>query len=68
MHFLSWLAYPGAISAVSWPTVRLVRIVLDYRLRCKEIELERQRLGLNPGNQPAQEARARHAVRHCRRR
>lgn len=68
MRILSWLAYPGTISAVSWPAVRLVRVVLDYRLRCKEIELRRQQLGLNPGCQPAKEARARHAVRRCRRR
>jgi hypothetical protein len=68
VHFLSWLAYPGTISAVSWPTVRLVRIVLDHRLKCKEIELKRQQLSLIPGNQPAKAARAPHAVRCCKRR
>jgi hypothetical protein len=67
VRVLSWLAYPGVISALSWPAVRLVRIVLDYRLRCKEIEL-RQQLRLDPGSQPAQAACARHAVRRCKRR
>jgi hypothetical protein len=68
VRVLSWLAYPGVISALSWPTVRLVRVVLDYRLRCKEIELRRQQLRLDPGSQPAQAACARHAVRRCKRR
>jgi hypothetical protein len=54
--------------AVCSLVVRLVRIVLAYRVECKKIELRRAELGLDPGNQPAQAAPARHAVRRRRRR
>jgi len=48
--------------------VRLVRTLLDYRIRRMEIELDREQLGLTPGSQPAQAASAQHAVRRrCRR-
>ena len=63
MHVLSGLAGAGIISVVCGSAVRLVRIVLDYRVRCKEIELRRAKLGLTPGSQPAQAASARHAIR-----
>ena len=68
MHVLGELASAGTISVVCGQAVRLVRIVLDYRVRCKEIELRRAKLGLTPGSQPAQAASAQHAVRRrCRR-
>jgi hypothetical protein len=67
VHVLGELASAGTISIALSQAVRLVRIVLDYRLRCKEIELRRQKLGLTPGSQPAQAAIARHAVRRRRR-
>ena len=44
-----------------------MRIVLDYRIRCKKIELRRAQLGLTPGSQPAQAASARHAARRRKR-
>ena len=68
MHVLGELASAGIISVVCGAAVRLVRIVLDYRIRCKEIELRREKLGLTPGSQPAQAASARHAVRRRQRR
>jgi len=67
VHFLGELARAGTISVALSQAVRLVRIVLDYRVRCKEIELRREQLGLTPGSQPAQAATARHAVRRRRR-
>src|ERR1700723_2580328 len=63
VHVLSELASAGTISVALGQAVRLVRIVLDYRLRCMEIELRRQALGLSPASQPAKAATARHAVR-----
>jgi len=66
VHVLGALVSAGTISVVCSQVVRLVRIVLDYRVRCKEIELRREQLGLTPGSQPAQAASARHAVRHKR--
>ncbi len=67
MHVLGELARAGTISVVCGQVVRLVRIVLDYRVRCKEIELRCAQLGLTPGSQPAQAASARHAIRrHAR--
>ena len=63
MHVLGELASAGTISVACSQAVRLVRIVLDYRVRCKEIELRRATLGLTPGSQPAQAASARHAIR-----
>jgi hypothetical protein len=63
VHVLGGLASAGTISIVVTQAVRLVRIVLDYRVRCKEIELRREQLGLTPGSQPAQAASARHAIR-----
>jgi hypothetical protein len=75
VHVLGELASAGIISVVCGSAVRLVRIVLDYRIRCKEIELRwaeieirRAQLGLNPGSQPAQKAIARHAARRRKRR
>ena len=68
MHILSWLALPGTISALYWPTVRLVHVVLDYRLGRKVIEL----LGEQPDQvlvgQPAKAAHARRARRRRTRR
>ena len=63
MHVLGELVRAGTASVVLGQVVRLVRIVLDYRVRCKEIELRRAKLGLTPGSQPAQAASARHAIR-----
>jgi hypothetical protein len=63
VHVLGELARAEIISVACSQAVRLVRIVLDYRVRCKEIELRREQLGLTPGSQPAQAASARHAVR-----
>jgi hypothetical protein len=63
VHVLGELANTGIISVAIIQAVRLVRIVLDYRIRCKEIELRHAELGLTPGSQPAQAATARHAVR-----
>ena len=68
MHVLGELVSAGTISVALGQVVRLVRIVLAYRIRCMEIELRRDELGLNPGNQPAQAVTARHAVRRRRRR
>ena len=68
MHVLGELVRPGTILAVCSLVVRLVRIVLAYRVECKKIELRRAELGLDPGNQPAQAAPARHAVRRRQRR
>jgi len=65
VHILGELAVPGMISAVLAAAVRTLRISLAYRLRCKEIELLREQLGLVPGSQSAKAARARHT---CRRR
>ena len=61
MHILGWLALPGTISALYLPTVRLVRVVLDYRLGCKKIELLREQADQVPGSQPAKAAHARRA-------
>jgi hypothetical protein len=63
VHVLGELASAGVISVVCSQAVRLVRIVLDYRVRCKKIELRRAKIGLTPGSQPAQAASARHAKR-----
>ena len=68
MHVLGELVSAGTISVALSQAVRLVRIVLAYRIRCKEIELRRDELGLNPGSQSAQVATARHAARRRRRR
>lgn len=65
MRILGELAVPGTISAALTAGVRLVRAVLAYRLRCKEIELRRAQLGLVPDSQPAKAAPVR---RTCRRR
>lgn len=67
MHVLGELASAGTISVALTQAVRLVHIVLNYRLRCKEIELRREQLGLTPGSQFAQAATARHAARRRRR-
>jgi hypothetical protein len=63
VHVLGELARAGIISVACSQAVRLVRIVLDYRVRCKKIELRREQLGLISGSRPAQAASARHAVR-----
>jgi hypothetical protein len=65
VHILGELAVPGVISASLAAAVRILRICLAYRLRCKEIELLREQLGLVPGSQPAKAAHARHT---CQRR
>jgi hypothetical protein len=65
VHILGELAVPGTISAALMAVVRLVRIILAYRLRCKEIQLLREQLELVPASQPAKAASARHA---CQRR
>ncbi|HEX6234454.1 MAG TPA: hypothetical protein VFZ63_15105 [Jiangellaceae bacterium] len=60
MQILGELAVPGTIAAVLMAGVRLVHIVLAYRLRCKEIELlgeQQPRIVL--GSQPAKAAGAR---------
>jgi hypothetical protein len=67
VHVLGELARAGTISVALSQAVRLVRIVLDFRVRCKEIELRHKQLGLTPGSRPAQAATARHAVRRRRR-
>jgi hypothetical protein len=68
VHVLGGLASAGTISIACTQAVRLVRTVLDYRIRCKEIELRYRQLGLTPDGQPAQAASAQHAVRRrCRR-
>jgi hypothetical protein len=67
VHVLGELASAGTIPVVCGSAVRLVRIVLDYRIRRMEIELRRQQLGLTPASQPAQAATARHAARRHRR-
>ena len=68
VHVLGELASAGTISVACSQAVRLVRIVLDYRVRCKEIELRREQLGLTPGSQPALAATGRHATRRRRHR
>ena len=57
MSSASWQAQ-GHLGRVQ-SGVRLSSIVLDYRIRCKEIELRRTQLGLTPDSQPAQAAPAR---------
>jgi hypothetical protein len=59
VQVLGWLVVHGTECAVSWQAVRLVRVVLDYRVRCKEIELLREQSGLVSGRQPARRARRR---------
>ena len=66
MRILGWLAVPGVTSAVCFSVVRLVRIVLDYRFRCKEIDLRREERGLVSGGQPPKSARERHTCRRAR--
>ena len=61
MQVLGWLVTHGTDSYLSWQAVRLVRVVLDYRVRCKEIELLREQSGLVPGRQSAPPACARRA-------
>ncbi len=50
MHVLGELASAGTLSFASSQAVRLVR---NYRIECKKIELRREQLGLTPGSQPA---------------
>jgi len=61
LQVLGWLVAHGTTWFASWQAVRLVRVVLDYRVRIKEIELLREQSGLVPGRQPAPSACARHA-------
>jgi len=68
VQVLGWLVVHGTEYAVSWQAVRLVRVVLDYRVRCKEIELLREQSGLVPDHQSTQPARTRHAHRRRSRR
>jgi hypothetical protein len=44
--------------------VHLVCIVMNYRIRCKKIELRRQQLGLTRGSQAAKAASARRRTRN----
>lgn len=67
MRILGWLATPEVISAVSFSTVRIVHLVLAYRVRCMEIELHREERGLVSVGQPSKPARARHVRRRARR-
>jgi hypothetical protein len=67
VRILGWLATPEAISAVSFATVRIVHHVLNYRVKCKKIELRREERGLISGGQPSKPARARHSRRRARR-
>ncbi len=60
MQVLGWLAIHGTDFAVSWQAVRLVRVVLNYRVRCKEIELLREQFGQAPDRPPPPSAGARH--------
>jgi len=60
VQVLGWLVIHGTDFAVSWQAVRLVRVVLDYRVRCKEIELLREQSGLVSDHQPSPSACARH--------
>jgi hypothetical protein len=67
VQVLGWLMAHGTGVAVPWMAERIVRSVLMYRVRCKEIELLREQFGLVPGRQSAQSACARHAHRrHAR--
>jgi hypothetical protein len=59
VQVLGWLVIHGTDFAVSWQAVRLVRVVLDYRVRCKQIELLREQSGLAPDRQPPPSAGAR---------
>jgi hypothetical protein len=63
VHGIVELVVSGALTSLSWQAVRLVRVVLAYRLRCKELELRREQLGL-PVRQPAPPAKARRVRRH----
>jgi hypothetical protein len=63
VQVLGWLVVHGTEWAASWQAVRFVRVVLNYRVRCKEIELLREQSGLVPGRQSTQPACARHARR-----
>ena len=63
MQVLGWLMAHGTDCAVSWQAVRLVRVVLDYRVRRMEIDLLREQSGRVSGRQSVQSARARHARR-----
>ena len=74
MHVLSELASAGVISVVCHQAVRLVHIILDHRIKSKEIEIKRQKLeikrqklGLTPGSQSTQVATAKHAPRRRKR-
>jgi hypothetical protein len=58
VQILGELVVPGTIAAVLVPGVRLVRIILGYRLRRMEIELLREQLRIVPGSQPAKAAGA----------
>jgi hypothetical protein len=62
VHGIGELVVSGALTSLSWQAVRLVRVVLAYRLRCKELELRREQLGL-PARQPAPPAKARRVRR-----
>lgn len=59
MQILGQLAVPGTISAVLVAVVRLVRVILDYRVRCKEIELLREQREPVPDSEPVKAARTR---------
>jgi hypothetical protein len=63
VRILVWLATPEITTAVSYAAVRIVRSVLDYRVKCKEIDLRREVLGLVSPAQPSKATQARHACR-----
>lgn len=65
MHVLGELAVPGVITASLAAAVRVLYIVLSYRLQCKVVELQREQLGLTPGSQPAKAVGVRHTCRRC---
>lgn len=65
VQVLSWLVAHGTAYAASWQAVRLVRVVLHYRIRCKEIDLLREQANPVPDRQPEKAVRARRA-RHRR--
>ena len=74
MHVLSELASAGVISVVCHQAVRLVHIILDYRIKSKRVEIKRQkielrreRLDLTPGSQSTQVATAKRAARRRKR-
>jgi hypothetical protein len=67
VQILGELAAPGVLLILLTAGVRLVRIVLDYRLEYKRIELQREQLHLSMGRLATRKSVARHARRGKRR-